>query len=158
MEALGAGAKSAGRVYFSGGVTAVLKGWREPTLDIDLKADTEPEGFFEVLAQLKNSLDINVELAAPSDFVPALPGWRERCEFICKRGMAEFFHFDVYSQALSKIERDHERDRGDVERMLSDGLVDAKKLAELFRAVEGELIRYPAVDGDLLKKQVEEFL
>ena len=40
----------AARIYFTGGVSALLQGWREVTVDIDLKAEPEPAGFFEILA------------------------------------------------------------------------------------------------------------
>ena len=33
----------------------------------------------------KDTLDVNVELAAPDQFIPALPGWRERSEFIAEQ-------------------------------------------------------------------------
>ena len=37
MRELGRRAKTECRVYFTGGVTAVLEGWRDSTVDIDLK-------------------------------------------------------------------------------------------------------------------------
>ena len=43
MAALGAAIPGAGRIYFTGGVTALLFGWRESTIDADLWADEEPE-------------------------------------------------------------------------------------------------------------------
>lgn len=102
MRELGRAVQSPGRVYFTGGATAVLLGWRDTTLDIDLKPDPEPIGFFEALPKLKNEIDINIELAAPDDFVPALPEWKERSQFIAKEGSLEFYHYDFYGQALSK--------------------------------------------------------
>ncbi len=155
MTGLGRAVQSPGRVYFTGGVCAVLLGWRETTLDVDLKADPEPTGFFESLPRLKDAMDINIELASPDNFIPALPGWRERSTFIATQGQVEFFHYDFYSQALSKIERWHERDQTDVERVLATGLVKRDRLLELFREIEPRLIRFPAVDADSLRKRVE---
>jgi hypothetical protein len=155
MAELGRAVTSSGRIYFTGGVSAVLLGWREATLDVDLKADPEPSGFFEALPRLKNKFDINIELASPEDFVPALPGWLERSVFIAKHGPLEFYHYDFYGQALSKIERGHVRDRGDVARMFADHLVNGKKLMELFVAIEPKLIRYPAIDAEALRKKIE---
>ena len=86
MKALGNRVRGPGRIYLTGGATAVLHGWRAMTIDIDLKPDPEPEGFFEALAELKNELDVNVELASPDNFVPAIPGWRERSVFIARHG------------------------------------------------------------------------
>ena len=155
MRELGRTVASPGRVYFTGGVTAVLLGWRDTTLDIDLKADPEPFGFFEALPKLKDKIDINIELASPDDFVPALPGWRERSKPIEIAGKLEFFHYDFYGQALSKIERFYERDEGDVRRMLDEELVQKEKLWELFCAVEPKLIRYPAIDPEKLRARVQ---
>lgn len=133
----------------------MLLGWRESTMDVDLKADPEPDGFFEMLPKLKDTIDINIELAAPDDFVPALPEWRDRSIFIECHGQAEFFHYDLYGQALSKLERLHERDEIDIARMLGDRLVEPAKLWELFLAVEAKLIRYPAIDPEKLRKRVK---
>ncbi len=154
MVELGKAVRSPGRVYFTGGVTAVLLGWRETTLDVDLKADPEPQGFFEALPALKDSLDINIELAAPDDFIPALPGWRDRSAHIVTHGPLSFYHYDFYSQALSKIERFHARDQGDVQQMFSTGLVQRERLLELFQAIEPGLIRFPAIDAAGLRQRV----
>lgn len=154
MTEVGRAARSTGDVFFTGGVTAVLLGWRDSTLDVDLKAEPEPEGFFECLPRVKDSLDINIELASPDQFVPLLPGWRERSQFIARHGLVSFHHYDFYAQALAKIERDHVRDRHDVARMLTDGLVVPARLGELFAAIEPQLIRYPAIDVATFQKRV----
>lgn len=70
MSALGNRAIGAGSLYLTGGATAVLYGWRDMTIDVDIKPDPEPPGLFEALAQLKNELDVNVKLAAPDQFIP----------------------------------------------------------------------------------------
>lgn len=156
MAELGRAVRSPGRVYFTGGVSAVLLGWRDTTLDVDLKADPEPEGFFEALPRLKDAVDINIELAAPDDFIPALPGWRDRSQFIAQHGPLGFYHYDFYSQALSKIERNHERDQADVQRMLASGLTKRDQLLAFFRDIEPRLIRFPAIDADALRSRVEQ--
>ena len=84
-----------------------------------------------------------------------LPGWVERSVFIARHGSLEFFHYDFYSQALAKIERFHSRDQGDVAQMLAAGLVKRERLLELFRIVEPNLIRFPAIDADALRRRVE---
>jgi hypothetical protein len=106
------------------------------------------------LPRLKEELDINIELAAPDHFVPTLPGWRERCQFIVRQGRLSFYHYDFYSQALAKIERAHTRDRNDVGKMIESGLVQPGRLAQLFAEVELQIIRYPAIDLELLRKRV----
>src|SRR5437660_10258226 len=105
MQELAAAARSSGKVYFTGGATALLLGFREQTIDIDLKLDPEPEGAFEAIALLKDRLNVNVELASPDDFIPADSGWRERSRPIASIGRVGFFHYDFSLQALSKLER-----------------------------------------------------
>ncbi len=146
MVELGRAAREPGRIYFTGGVSAILIGWREMTLDVDLKPDPEPTGIFEALPRLKDELEINIELAAPDDFIPALEGWRERSVFIARHGPVDFSHYDFYAQALAKIERDHDRDRRDVEQMIGRGLVRKDRLLECFREIETRLVRFPAID------------
>src|SRR5688572_27603305 len=90
LEALGQRAKGPGTVYLTGGAVALLEGWRGSTVDVDLKLDPEPAGIFDAIAALKDELDLNVELAAPDQFVPALPGWRERSRFVAKHGPVSF--------------------------------------------------------------------
>lgn len=157
MTELAARVRGPGRIYLVGGATAVLHGWRESTIDIDLKADPEPPGFFETIAALKDELLVNVELASPDQFLPELPAWRERSLFIACHGELEFFHYDPYSQALAKIERDHPRDRTDLEAFAASGLVDPAQLRQLFSKIQADLIRFPAVDAASLSDKVEKW-
>jgi hypothetical protein len=157
MLALGEQVRGGGRIYLTGGATAVLHGWRPMTIDIDLKPDPEPLGLFEALAILKDQLDINVELASPDQFIPAIPGWRERSLFIARHGLVEFFHYDPYGQALSKLQRRHERDLRDVRSMLRAKLISRDRLREMFTLIKPQLIRYPAVDPASFEAAVVEF-
>jgi hypothetical protein len=155
MTAFGSLARGPGNVYFTGGATAVLLGWRQTTIDVDLKLDPEPPGAFEALARLKDELDLNVELASPDDFLPPLPGWRERSLFVDRCGSVSFFHYDPRAQALAKIERGHAQDAIDVRSMLERGLVARAQLREALASIEPDLLRYPAVDRDALRRKLE---
>lgn len=146
MRIFGRVARSDVRVYFTGGTTAVLLGWRDSTVDIDLRFHPEPDELFRAIPDLKERLQINVELAAPSDFIPELPGWEDRCQFITREGKVNFFHYDPYSQALAKIERDHSQDKRDVASMFKGGFLDSAKLLSLFQQIESNLYKYPAID------------
>ena len=157
MRALGDRVTGAGRIYFAGGATALLYGWRTATIDIDLKADPEPPGLFEAIAVLKDEFEVNVELASPDDFIPAVPGWRDRSIFIAREGAVDFFHYDPYGQALSKLQRRHDRDLSDVRFLLKLGLIRADKLREMFASIEALLIRYPAIDSRSFRKAVIDF-
>ena len=157
MKHLGGDVRAPGRIYFTGGVSAVLFGWRGMTVDVDFKADPEPVGFFEALPRMKEVLNINLKLASPEDFIPALPGWRDRSRFIAKHGDIDFYHSDFYSQALSKLERDHPRDHLDVEQMVVHGLIEKNRLQSLFQEIEPALIRYPAIDPSGFRSRVLTF-
>lgn len=157
MAALGKKVRSRGRIYLTGGTCALLYHWRNSTIDIDLKAGPEPMGFFEAIAELKETLDVNIELAAPDQFIPMLPDWETRSIFIAQHGFLDFYHYDFYSQALAKLERDHERDRFDVASMLSSGLITKDRLMQLFQAIEPNLLRYPAITPAYFKRNVAAF-
>jgi hypothetical protein len=158
MREVAAAAQSPGKIYLTGGATALLLGFRDSTIDIDLKLDPEPKGVFEAIARLKNTLDINVELASPNDFIPAPRDWRTRSRHIASIGQVEFFHYDFGLQALSKLERGHEQDLNDVRAMLKAGIVSPADLRATFEQIEPEMIRYPAVDGHEFRKKMESFL
>ena len=128
LRRLGEEAQGPGRVYLVGGASAVLVGWRETTVDVDLKLAPEPPGVFEAIARAKEALDMNVELAAPDDFIPPLPGWQERSPHLAQHGQVAFFHYDFYAQALAKIERAHQLDWADVRAMSERGLIEPRQL------------------------------
>ncbi|HEX2085339.1 MAG TPA: DUF6036 family nucleotidyltransferase [Solirubrobacteraceae bacterium] len=134
------------RVYLTGGATAVLEGWRASTIDVDLSFEPDDDVLLRALPELKERLDVNIELVSAGDFIPALPGWRDRSPFVCRTGAIDVHHLDPYSQALSKVERAFEHDLADVEAMLNAGLVEGSLALELFRHIEADLYRYPAID------------
>lgn len=158
MRALGLRSRNAARVYFTGGSTAVMHGWRDNTVDIDLRFVPETDELFRALPELKEKLRINIELASPADFIPPLPGWEDRSLFIGREGKLDFYHYDPYSQALAKIERGHSQDILDVESMLRDGLVKAEKLLSLFLDIENQLYRYPAIDPPSFARAVRQIV
>ena len=146
------------RIYFTGGASAVLEDWRPTTLDIVLHFAPEPKGAFEAIADIKRSLNINIELAKPSDFIPEVPGWEDRSPFVNKVRNAHFFHYDFVSQALAKLERGHEKDLLDVREMHKRGLIDGSRLLDYFESIVPNLIRYPAIDEDSFRKRVEKMV
>ena len=143
------------RMYLTGGATAVLEGWRESTVDIDVRFEPDADAALERIRDLKEELALNVELASPLDFLPPLPGWQERSRFRLREGNLEVFDFDPYSQALSKLERGFDLDLDDVRNMVDSGQVEPAKLHQLFDAIEPELFRFPAVDPASLRAAVE---
>ena len=158
MRRLSEQPKATGTIYFAGGATAVLLGWRSTTIDVDMKLEGDAESLLRAIPALKEDLDINVELASPEDFIPTLPGWRDRNIFVCREGRLDFYHYDLYSQLLSKIERGHEQDTADVREILSRGYVERSKAFDLFAAIEPELYRFPAIDPATFRRRVEQAL
>ena len=158
LEELGRRARGPGRIYLVGGATALLEGWRASTVDVDLKLDPEPPGIFEAIAALKDELGINVELASPDQFLPPVPGWRERSPFVARHGEVEFFHFDLLSQALAKLARAHDRDLADVRAMAERKLISSHEIADALERIRPDLIRYPALDAKAFERRVRRFL
>lgn len=155
MKALGSGVTDAARVYLVGGASSVLLGWRDSTIDVDLKLVPENDEILRKLPSLKERLQLNIELASPDDFIPQLPGWQERSRFIRQEGKLTFLHYDFYAQALAKIERGHEKDLQDVSDLIKSKLVESKRLLELFSQIEGLLHKYPALDAPSFRRAVE---
>jgi hypothetical protein len=76
MQALGAAASQEGTCYLVGGCTAVLLGWREATIDVDIELEPEQDELLRALPAIKDELQINVELASPRHFIPLPAGWQ----------------------------------------------------------------------------------
>jgi hypothetical protein len=142
-------------MYLTGGATAVLEGWRDSTVDIDVRFEPDSDAALSRIKDLKEELAVNVKLASPLDFLPPLNGWRDRSRFRFREGNLEVFDFDPYSQALSKLQRGFDLDLKDVQSMVSSGQVEPEQLLELYEGVEPELFRFPAVDPPSLRAAVE---
>jgi hypothetical protein len=158
MRALGAAASGDARVYFTGGATAVLHGWRSSTIDIDVKLVPERDEVYRAIPDLKERLALNVELASPVDFIPVRPDWESRSPFIAREGRLSFHHFDLCAQALAKIERGHEQDLRDVTEFLARGLVRRSEIDAYFAVIEPHLYRYPAIDPASFRERVTQTL
>jgi hypothetical protein len=155
MRELGRAARTPARVYLSGGATAVLSRWRESTIDVDIKVVPEDDALFRAIPELKERLQINVELASPDDFIPVPAGWEDRSRFIGQEGLLTFLDFDLVAQALSKIERGHVQDLEDVRQMIARDLVAPAALRHAFAAIEPQLYRYPAIDPPSFRRALE---
>jgi hypothetical protein len=158
MSAFGGAARQPVHVYLTGGASAVLEGWRASTLDIDIKLEPDDDALLRAVPALKESLQMNVELAAPIDFIPVREGWQDRSPFIVQEGKATFRHFEFVAQALAKIERGHTLDVEDVRAMLDRGLVSPEALSQAFAEIRPRLYRYPAIDPASFARALEKFL
>lgn len=155
LEALGRVARGDVRVYLVGGATAVLFGWRATTIDVDLVIRPEEDTLLRAIPELKETLRLNVELASPLDFIPVPAGWEDRGRFVTQTGRVGVYHFDLYAQALAKVERGHRQDLADVREMLTRRLIDRHRALEQFARIEPELYRFPAIDAPTFRRAVE---
>jgi hypothetical protein len=156
MEAFGRAASGSVRVYLVGGTTAVLLGWRSTTIDVDFVMRPEDEGLLRAIPAIKDSLEVNLEMASPADFIPVPAGWEERSTLVGQMGRVVFYHFDLYAQALAKVERGHRHDLADVREMIARGLIEPRSALEYFARMESELYRFPAIDPPSFRRAVEE--
>ena len=156
MEAFGRAASRDVRVYLVGGTTAVLMGWRASTIDVDFVMRPEDDALLRAIPALKESLRINVEIASPADFIPLPTGWEDRGTFVVQVGRVAFYHFDLYAQALAKVERGHRQDLADVREMIDRGLIEPGRALEYFARTEPDLYRFPAIHAPSYRQAVEE--
>ena len=147
MKVLGDRVTQPARIYLVGGATALLLGWRNSTIDIDLKVVPESDEIFQLFPVLKEQLGVNIELASPDDFIPEVPGWEDRSHFIAQIGKVTFLHYDLYAQVLAKIERGHESDHPDVDQLIKTNLVDPREADSAIFPNRKSTIRYPAINS-----------
>jgi hypothetical protein len=155
---LGAEAKQAARIYFTGGASAVLLGWRSSTVDVDIQIIPESDLILRAIPRLKEELGMNIEIACPADFIPEIPGWEDRSLFIATEGKISFYHYDFYAQALSKIERGHVQDLQDVHAMITRRLIEPQKIRQTFDQIEPFLYRYPAIHPPSFRQALNDIL
>jgi hypothetical protein len=158
LAALGRQARRPARAYLAGGATAVLLGWRDATIDVDLTLAGDEDRLLRAIPRLKDELELNVELATPDAFIPVRDGWQDRSRFEVQEGQLAVYHFELVWQALAKIHRGHRQDLEDVDAMLRLGLVDRSGIGRAFAAVEGELYRFPNIDPPSFRGAVEAVL
>lgn len=156
LARLGGAAREPATAYLTGGSTAVLLGWRDSTIDIDLKLVPDSVTLLRAIPRLKEELQVNVELASPDLFIPVPRHWEDRSPWETTEGMLTVRHFDLTAQAVAKLERGHGRDLDDVRAMLDRGLVRREALLAFLDAIENELYRFPAIDPPSFRRAVEE--
>ncbi len=130
---------------------------RKSTIDVDLKFEPDEMQMYKAIQHLKEKLNMNIELASPDDFIPPLPQWRERSIFIAQKGKVNFFHYDLCSQIISKVQRGWKQDMTDASGFMKK-IGDGKAVMRLFRKVKKDFIRYPSVNVNDLEKRLLHFI
>lgn len=136
----------------------MLYGWRATTIDIDMRMTPERDAIERAIPQLKERLNVNVEFASPADFIPVKAGWEDRSPYAMHSGHVTAYHFDLYAQALAKLERGHQRDLTDVRAMVERNLVDLAQILPAFDAIAPALYKFPAIDPTQFRKDVVDFV
>ena len=143
-------------VYLVGGGTAVMQGWRESSVDADLYAARDD--IFRDVQAIKERLRLNIELVRPEDFVPPLKGADDRHVFIETVGRVSYYHYDPYSQLLSKVVRGFDRDMSDAMAFVSSGMVDTKLFRSLVWAIaDSAWSKYPRYSPGAVRKAIDDF-
>jgi hypothetical protein len=155
MEALARAADRDLRIYLVGGTTAVLSGWRTSTIDVDLVMRPEDDAVLRAIPAIKDRLQINIELASPLDFIPVPEGWEDRSPPVTRIGRVAFHHFDLYAQALAKLERGHRQDIADIHEMMARKIITGPQLLAYFERIAPDLYRFPAIDPASFRRGVE---
>jgi Nucleotidyltransferase of unknown function (DUF6036) len=149
LQQLGRTFHKPARLYLVGGAALVHLGIRPGfTQDIDVQASGANEGDLIVTIQkLIERLQINIEFAAPGDFIPLPLQWEAHAQFVGRYGSIDVFYFDFYSIALSKIERGNDRDIADVKLLIQHEIVTLDELDKAFQEVLAQLGkgRYPRI-------------
>ncbi|MEO8971408.1 MAG: DUF6036 family nucleotidyltransferase [Ktedonobacteraceae bacterium] len=159
LQQLGRAFHKPARLYLVGGAALVHLGIRPGfTQDIDVQVFGANEGDLIVTIQkLIERLQINVEFAAPGDFIPLPLQWEAHAQFVGRYGTIDVFYFDFYSIALSKIERGNDRDIADVKLLIQHGMVTPDELDKAYREVLAQLGRgrYPRITPQRFTEQYQ---
>jgi len=145
------------RLFLVGGGTAVILGWRRASIDVDLFS--EQDALFAHIQEIKERLNINVELARPEDFVPPLAESDDRHVFIDRIGAIALYHYDPCAQLLSKVVRGFQRDMDDARSFMDSGMVDGEKFRSLVRGIpDAAYANYPRLSRRGVENAVDAFL
>jgi hypothetical protein len=127
LDELGRRLRRPVRLYLAGGSVLIDLGLRATTLDIDYLADADDPADLAELEQLirvlKNELDVNVEPAGPSDFLPIPRSVLDRSRYVGRHGRLDVYYYHLPSQVIAKVARGLEQDLLDAERLVRAGEV-----------------------------------
>lgn len=136
----------------------MLYGWRPTTIDIDMRMTPERDAIARAIPELKERFGINVEFASPSDFIPVKAGWEGRSPYALHAGQVTVYHFDLYAQALAKLERGHARDLSDVRAMAEKNLIAPEQMLPYFDEIAPSLYKFPAIDPAAFREAIVTFV
>jgi len=133
---------------------------RQSTSDIDYTAITEDEQAADELEQavrsLKNDLDVNVEPAAPHDFLP-VPAWaRERGRFVGQYGPVAVYYYHLPSLVLAKVARGYEQDLDDAEKLIRAAGVTWQEIEQTWREMRASPRGWLRYEPEEVERRLEQ--
>jgi Nucleotidyltransferase of unknown function (DUF6036) len=132
LTALGARQAEPVQLSLLGGCALILLGSPRTTADIDYVGDDiRQTGFQQTIVQVASELQLKVEPVPIDRFVPLPPDSEARRVFIARYGMIDVYVVDPYVIALSKLDRGFDTDFDDIVFLITRGMVNLERLAEL---------------------------
>jgi len=138
LQRVGERSSCTGALCLLDGSALCLLGNPRTTADIDYTFEAETgssEQFDATVAELAREMRLDIESVPLADFIPLPPGARERRRFLGRYGGLDVYVFDLYSIALSKIDRGFEEDLDDVMFLLRERLIEFGELESYFNAI-----------------------
>jgi hypothetical protein len=145
LKNLGRTFRKPGRLYLVGGAALVHMGLRSGTtqdIDVEVRAANEDK-MLESIRQLKDTMNINIEIASPGDFIPLPKQWEMNAKYVGRYGTVDVFYFDFYSIALSKIQRGNTRDINDVKLLLQEKVITLQGLDDAYNEILPQVGKVP---------------
>lgn len=101
------------------------------TLDIDYVGDDLAQTDFQhVITKVAQEMQIEVEPVPIQLFIPLEKTAYERCQLFGRFGLLDVYIFDVYSIALSKLDRGFDSDLDDIRFLLRQNHIEREMLKD----------------------------
>ena len=117
LDAVGRRCDFPAEIYIFGGSALILMGSARGTIDVDYTLGTQTahiDLLRRTIKSVSDEMDLDVDESIPSEFMPLPPDAALRHRVVYTSGQLKAYIFDVYSIALSKLERGFKSDIEDV--------------------------------------------
>ncbi|HEY3291651.1 MAG TPA: DUF6036 family nucleotidyltransferase [Anaerolineae bacterium] len=125
-------------IFIFGGSALILIGSPRSTIDIDYTLGTQTahtDLLRQTIKRVSGEMNLDVDESIPSEFMPLPPGAAARHQIVFTSGQVKAYIFDVYSIALSKLERGFKSDIEDVLFLIHHQHIALDKLEQYLNVV-----------------------
>jgi len=151
LETLGQRCPQKANIYLLGGSALSLLGSLRPTIDIDYVGDDLIKDDLQILIeQISIDLDLNVEPVPIQRFLPVTAEAERRSVFYSTYGKIDVYIFDLYTIALSKIDRGFDTDLDDVVFLIRQNLIVLDVLSRMTQEILKQANEFDFVPQDLV--------